>query len=131
MRLCTNLDPDAGKDWGQEEKGATEDEMVGWHHWLNGHEFEQSQGDSEGQGGLACCSSWSCKELDMTEQLHNNNRSSTRVCVSYRHHPGSIFMPVLRSSDILKQNCLSFFDHSSLTLFPLLIVHIILSGMLS
>ena len=50
-------DPDAGKDWGQEEKGMTEDEMVGWHHGLNGHEFEQTLGDSEGQGSLACCSS--------------------------------------------------------------------------
>ena len=52
----TEKDPDAGKDWGQEEKGATEDEMVGWHHWLNGHEFKQILGDSEGQGSLACCS---------------------------------------------------------------------------
>ena len=49
-------DPDPGKDWGPEEKGATEDEMVGWHHRLNGHEFEQTLGDSEGQGSLACCS---------------------------------------------------------------------------
>ena len=49
-------DPDAGKDWGQEEKGVTEVEMVGWHHWLNGHEFEQTLGDSEGQGSLACYS---------------------------------------------------------------------------
>ena len=59
-------DPDAGKDWGQEEKGAIEDEMVGWHHWLNGHEFEQTLGDSEGQGSLACCSPGGCKESDMT-----------------------------------------------------------------
>ena len=50
-------DPDAGKDWEQKEKGATEDEMVGWYHWLNGHEYEQTWGDSEGQGSLACCSS--------------------------------------------------------------------------
>ena len=50
-------DPDAGKNWGQEEKGTTEDEIVGWHHWLNGHEFEQALGDSEGQVSLACCSS--------------------------------------------------------------------------
>ena len=50
----------------QEEKGMTEDEMVGWHHWLNGHEFEQTSGDSEGQESLACCSPWGCKELDMT-----------------------------------------------------------------
>ena len=54
-------DPDAGKHWGQEEKGVTEDEMVGWHHWLNGHEFEQTQGDSEGQRSLACCSPWGHK----------------------------------------------------------------------
>ena len=61
---------DAGKDWGQEEKGETEDEMVGWHHWLNGHEFEQTPGDSEGQGSQACWSSWGHKELDMTEWLN-------------------------------------------------------------
>ena len=60
----TGKDPDAGKDWGQEEKGVTEVEIVGWHHWLNGHEFEQTLGDSEGQGSLTCCSSWACKELD-------------------------------------------------------------------
>ena len=51
-------DPDAGKDWRQKEKGAAEDEMVGWHHRLSGHEFEQTLGDSEGQGSLACCSPW-------------------------------------------------------------------------
>ena len=66
-------DPDAGKDWRQEEKWMTEDEMVGWHHQLNGHEFEQAPGDSEGQGGLVCRSPWGCKELDTTEQLNNNN----------------------------------------------------------
>ena len=54
---------------GQEEKGATEDELVGWHHWLSGHEFEQTPGDGEGQGSLACCSPWGCKELDTTERL--------------------------------------------------------------
>ena len=59
-------DPDAGKNWGQEEKGATEDEMVGWHNWLNGYEFEQTQGDSDGQRSLACCSPWGLKESDMT-----------------------------------------------------------------
>ena len=57
-------DPDAGKDWRQEEKEATEDEMVGWHHWLNGHEFEQALRVGDGQGSLACCSPWSCKDLD-------------------------------------------------------------------
>ena len=64
--------PDAGKDWRQEEKGMTEDEMAGWHHRLNGHEFKQAQGDGEGQGNLACCSPWGCKKLDMTEWLNNN-----------------------------------------------------------
>ena len=59
-------DLDAGKDWGQEVKGVTEDEMVGWYHWLNGHEFEHTLGDSEEQQSLVCCSPWSCKELDMT-----------------------------------------------------------------
>ena len=63
-------DPDAGKDWRQEKKGTTEDEMVGWHHWLDGHEFEQAPGVGDGQGNLACCSLWGCKELDMTEQLN-------------------------------------------------------------
>ena len=63
-------DPDAGKDGRQEEKGMTEDEMVGWHHWHNGHEIEQALGVGEGQGGLACCSPWGCKESDMTEQLN-------------------------------------------------------------
>ena len=63
-------DPDAGRDWGQEEKGTPEDEMAGWHHWLNGHEFEWTQGIGDGQGGLACCDSWGCKESDTTERLN-------------------------------------------------------------
>ena len=65
-------DPDAGKDWGQEEKGMTEDEMVGWHHQLNGHESEQILEDSEGPGRLACCSPWGHKESEMIWQLNNN-----------------------------------------------------------
>ena len=65
-------DPNAGKDWGQEEKGMTEDEMVGWHHQLNGHKFEQTLGDRDGQGSLACCSPWGHKESDTTEQLNSN-----------------------------------------------------------
>ena len=59
-------DPDAGKDWRREEKGTTEDEMVGWHHQLNGHEFEQAAGVGDGQGGLACCSPWGHKKSDTT-----------------------------------------------------------------
>ena len=62
-------DPDAGKDWGQ-EKGMTEDEMVGWYHWLNGHGFGWTPAVGDGQGGLVCCSSWGCKESDTTEQLN-------------------------------------------------------------
>ena len=64
-------DPDAGNDWGQEEKGMTEDEMVGWHHQLNGHGFEWTLGIGDGQGGLACCSSWGNRESDTTEQRLN------------------------------------------------------------
>ena len=59
--------PDAGKDGRQKEKGTTEDEMVGWHHRLNGHEFEQAPGVGDGQGGLVCCGPWVCKELDTTK----------------------------------------------------------------
>ena len=66
----TGKEPDAGKDWRQEEKGTTEDEMVEWHHQLNGHEFEWTTGVGQGQGGLAFCSPWGCKELDMTERLN-------------------------------------------------------------
>ena len=61
-------DPDAEKDWRQEEKGMTEDEMVGWHQQLDGHEFEQAMGVGDGQGILACCSQWGYKESDATEQ---------------------------------------------------------------
>ena len=64
-------DPDAGKDWRQEEKGTTEDDMVGWHHWLNGHEFKQAQRDG-GQGSLECCSPWGRKECNTNEPLNNN-----------------------------------------------------------
>ena len=63
-------DPDARKDWRQEEKGMTEDEIVEWYHWLYGHEFEQAPGDGDEQGSLACCSPWGHKESDTTEQLN-------------------------------------------------------------
>ena len=64
-------DPDAGKDWRGEEKGMTEDEMLGWQHWLDRHEFEQTPGVGDGQGSLACCDPWGHKESDMTEWLMN------------------------------------------------------------
>ena len=68
-------DADAGKDWGQEEKGTTEDEMVGWHHQLNGHDFEQALGVGDA-GNLVCCRPWGCEESDMTEWVNNNNDSN-------------------------------------------------------
>ena len=72
-------DSDAEKDWGQEEQGVTEDEMVGWHHWLYEHEFEQTTGDSEGQGSLMYCRAWGCKESHTTERLNNVNLSGLRT----------------------------------------------------
>ena len=63
-------DSDAGRDWRQEEKGMTEDDMSGWHHWLDGHEFEWTLGVDDGQGGLECCNSWSRKESDTAERLN-------------------------------------------------------------
>ena len=77
----TGKDPVAGKVWWQEEKWVTEDGMAGWHHWLNGHEFEfeQTLEDGEGWGSLVCCSSWGHKELDTTERLNNNS-----IWYSYR-----------------------------------------------
>ena len=76
-------DPDAGKDWRQEEKGTTEDEMVGWHNQPNGHEFEQAPGDGDGQGSLACCSPWGSKELDTTEQW----TTTKSLLHGHDHHP--------------------------------------------
>ena len=73
-------DPDAGKDWRQEDKGTTEDEMVGWHHLLNGHEFEQTPGVGDRQGSLACCSPWGHKESDMTERLNWTSELFTLYC---------------------------------------------------
>ena len=89
-------DPDAGKDWRQ-EKGMTEDEMVGWHHWLNGHKFKQTLGDSEGQGNTACCSSWShiagCGWVTEQQQQNIPFILKMRVCeflVRCSKHPFSV-----------------------------------------
>ena len=68
-KRCIGKDPSSGKDWRQREKGKTENEMVGWHHWLDGHEFEQALGVGDVQGSLVCFSPWGCKDLDMTEWL--------------------------------------------------------------
>ena len=83
-------DPNAGKDWGQEEKGMTEDEMAGWHHWLYGHESEWTAGVGDGQGGLASCSSWCLKELDTTEQL---NWTQLMTQKSSPFHPKALLFP--------------------------------------
>ena len=74
----TGKDSDAGQDCRQEERGMTEDKMVGWHHRLNGHRFEQAAGDDKGQGGLVCCRG--CKESDTTEWLNNNNNNNVNFC---------------------------------------------------
>ena len=82
-------DPDARKDWGQEEKRVTEDEMVRWHHWLSGNKFEQNLGDSEGEGNLVCCSPWNCREWDETEWLNNNKdwtgKPFSLICIQKDH----------------------------------------------
>ena len=72
----TGKDPDAGKGWGQKEMRATEDEMAGWHHQLNGHECEQTMGDTEGQGSLSSCSPWGRKKSDRTKRLNSNSSSN-------------------------------------------------------
>ena len=91
-------DPDAGKDWGQEEKGITEDKIVGWHHQLNGHEFEQAPGDSEGQGSLACCSPWGHKESDTTSWLKNKLDVPKKIFWYRRTH--KTFIQKLRDREL-------------------------------
>ena len=83
-------DPDAGKDWGQEEKGTTKDEMVGWHHWLDTHESEQTLGVGDGQGSLVCCSPWGCKESDMTERLNWTEAVQQDPCEVLTTRPGAV-----------------------------------------
>ena len=81
---------DAGRDWGQEEKGTTEDEMAGWHHWLDGREFEWTPGVSDGQGGLACCDSWGRKESDTTDWLKWTELNWTEYDNSMRWDLGAL-----------------------------------------
>ena len=75
-------DPDARKDWRQEEKRMTEDEMAGWHCWLNGYEFEQALGDGDGQGTLACCSPWGCKESTHNWETEQHNKKFSTIFFS-------------------------------------------------
>ena len=87
-------DPDDGKDWGQDEKGTTEDEMVGWHHRINGHEFEYTPGVVDGQGSLACCRPWGGKELDTTEWLNWTDHVSNQLVKKFLRHPsGRLHLP--------------------------------------
>ena len=71
-------DPDAGRDWGQEEKGTTEDEMVGWHHQLDGHEFKQAPGVGDGQGNLVCCSPWGHSQTRLSDGIHTRTHKQVK-----------------------------------------------------
>ena len=88
-------DPDAGKDWRQEEKGMTVDEMVGWHDWRDGHEFEQAPGVGDGQGSLTCCSPRVCKESDMTEWLNWTECDYRCMCISFFFLPLSKVVKIM------------------------------------
>ena len=93
-------DPDAGRDWGQEEKGTTKDEMAGWHHRLDGHEFEYTLGVGDGQGGLACYDSWGRKESDMTERLNWTDWSA--LCPPFPGKAIKLFFSTLPKTLVFK-----------------------------
>ena len=76
----------AGRDWGQEEKGMTDDEVAGWHHWFHGHESEWTPGVGDGQGGLACCDSWGRKESDTTERMNWTELKWYYTAIIYYNH---------------------------------------------
>ena len=78
-------DPDAGKDWKQEEKGTIKDEMIGWHHWFDGHEFEKALSIGDGQGSLACCSPWGHKESDTNDWTKLNNKTNEPPILNHLH----------------------------------------------
>ena len=90
-------DPDTGRDWGQEEKGTTEDEMAGWHHRIDGCEFEWTPGVGDEQGGLACWDSWGCKESDTTEQLNWTELNGCRFLDVIQNHEVLLFQNFLDS----------------------------------
>ena len=105
-------DSDAGRDWGQEKKETTEDEMAGWHHRLNGHEFEWTPGVGDGQGGLACCDSWGHKELDTTEWLNWTEFAWNVPLVSLIFLKRSLVFPILWNICLLQSHILSnYFQH--------------------
>ena len=109
----TRKDPDAGKDWRQEEKRVAKDEVVGWRHGLNGHETEQTRGDTERQGGLARCSPWGCKESDTTWRLYNSVKYAKTIisCVSIVVGPQNEKQNHQKNKkDKKEQNALSLFN---------------------
>ena len=99
-------DPDAGKYWRWEEKGATEDEMVGWHHWLSEHEFEQALRDGEGQGSLVCCSPWGHKESDTTKWKNNKTVLKSQIHTSHTIPTALLCVCVCLAA----RSCLSLWD---------------------
>ena len=110
--------PDAGKDWRQEEKGMTENELVGWHHWLNGHEFDQTLED-EVQGSLVCCCPWGCKELDTTEWLNTNSSMRWLYIMSlniYKNYENVLLLNVILVS--LFSSCSGRNQAVGLSVFP-------------
>ena len=125
LRVFLGRDLDAGKDWGQKEKGMTEDEMVGWHHWLNGHKSEQTPRDSEGHGSLVCHSPWGCKEVDTTGQLNNNHHQRLRLHASTSGRTGSIPGPWTKIPHAVKcgqkvQNKIKINNNTALHIWKLL-----------
>ena len=133
-KQLTGKDPGAGKDWGQEEKGAKEDEMVGWPHWLNGHEFEQTQGDSEGQASLECCSQWGTKiwtpftnwttpttigviSWDFCLSIYIGELASNKRCISHCGHGHEAWKPPLGACDyVTEPNLVCLLSHSKANL---------------
>ena len=112
-------DSDAGKDWGQEEKGTIEDEKVGWHHRLNGHEFEQAPGVSKGQGSLVCWSPWGHKELDndlATEQHSSSLKAKCmgRVCAVRKSWPSNLYWEIKRACESIHhpRDAVALYFHS-------------------
>ena len=101
-------DSDAGRDWGQEEKGTTEDEMAGWHHQLDGHEFGWTPGVGDGQGGLVCCDSWGHKESDTTERLDWTELNWWVTCWSHTFDDSLRFQKIHRWATI---SMLLLFSH--------------------
>jgi len=116
-------DSDAGRDWGQEEKGTTEDEMAGWHHWLNGHEFGWTPGVGDGQGGLVCCDLWGHKEWDTTERLNWTELNILYVYCTFfilqsvHGHLGSFPVLATVNSDAMNTGIHVFLNYSFLRVF--------------